>query len=203
MKQPYKVPAQMHQCEWLVSNSRFITSVGYAPTVESAKAFITTIRNQMPDASHHVYAYRIGFGNSVIEGMSDDGEPTGTAGPPTLAVLRGRDIGDVVVVTTRYFGGTKLGSGGLVRAYTQSCQQALSTLPTILNIPQMMLTLQLPYRYYDAVKKTIQKYEATITSEHFEASVTLMIQVPEHLLEPFSQQLTNVCQGDIKIQKRP
>jgi putative IMPACT (imprinted ancient) family translation regulator len=79
----------------------------------------------MPNASHHVYAFRVGHGNSIIEGMSDDGEPTGTAGPPVLAVLRGTQIGDIIVIVTRYFGGTKLGTGGLVRAYPEAAQIAL------------------------------------------------------------------------------
>ncbi len=91
----YLIPAGQQRTEILVVNSRFFTSIGYAPTVvDAAKAFISSIRAEMPDANHHVYAFRVGYGNSIIEGVSDDGEPTGTSGPPVLAVLRGRDIGD-------------------------------------------------------------------------------------------------------------
>ncbi len=99
-------------------------------TVDEAKAFLAAVRAEMPDANHHVYAYRVGFGNSVIEGMSDDGEPSGTSGPPVLAVLRGSGIGDVIVVVTRYFGGTKLGTGGLVRAYSEGARAGLESLAT-------------------------------------------------------------------------
>src|SRR5512134_2891681 len=111
----HRIPAGQHRTDIVVVNSRFITTIAPAAMPEDAKRFIASIRAEMPDASHHVYAFRAGYGNSVIEGMSDDGEPSGTAGPPTLAVLRGAGIGDIVLVTTRYFGGTKLGTGGLVR----------------------------------------------------------------------------------------
>ena len=106
------VPAGPVHCEIRVSNSRFITHLAPASDVASARAFIASIRQQMPDANHHVYAYVIGHGGTTTLGMSDDGEPSGTAGRPALAVLKGSGLGDVVVVVTRYFGGTLLGTGG-------------------------------------------------------------------------------------------
>jgi uncharacterized YigZ family protein len=112
----YLIPAGTVRVETEVSRSRFIATLGMAETAEAARAFIAGVRAEMPDASHHVYAFRVGYGASVIEGLSDDGEPSGTSGPPIMAVLRGAPVGDVVLVVTRYFGGTKLGTGGLVRA---------------------------------------------------------------------------------------
>jgi len=117
MSQRYPIPAQTVRTETTIKRSRFIATLGYANTVVAARTFIQQIRAEMPDATHHVYAFRIGYGGSVIEGLSDDGEPAGTAGKPVMAVIRGADLGDVVIVVTRYFGGTKLGTGGLVRAY--------------------------------------------------------------------------------------
>src|SRR3954469_1102863 len=113
----YRIPAATTRIENEVSRSRFIATLANAPSFQEARDFIASIRAEMPDANHHVYAFKVGYGSSVIEGMSDDGEPSGTAGPPVLAVLRGADIGDAVLVVTRYFGGTKLGTGGLVHAY--------------------------------------------------------------------------------------
>ena len=110
----YHIPAEEHRVEIVVGKSRFITTVRYVETVDEAKA------------SHHVYAYRLGYGNSITEGLSDDGEPTGTPGPPAMAVLRGHDIGDVIVVITRYFGGRKLGKGGLVRALSSPAWEGFS-----------------------------------------------------------------------------
>ncbi len=121
----YPIPAKTVRVETRVVNSRFIATIGQAQTVEEARAFIDALRQEFADATHNVYAFRVGYGASVTEGMSDDGEPSGTAGRPALAVLRGADLGDVVLVITRYFGGTKLGTGGLVRAYTHSAQEAL------------------------------------------------------------------------------
>src|SRR6185312_3718124 len=114
----YAIPAQEHRTEIVVVNSRFITTINRADSVAAARSFIAQQRDTMPDASHHVYAYRIGGEGSVLEGMSDVGEPSGTSAPPTLAVVRGSGLGGLVLVTTRYFAGTKLGRGGLVRAYT-------------------------------------------------------------------------------------
>ncbi len=131
MANRYRIPKQgLHRISITVENSQFIASILNASSVENAKTALAQIRSEMPDASHHVYAFRVGYGNSVIEGMSDDGEPSGTAGPPVLTTLRGADIGDILVVVTRYFGGTKLGTGGLVRAYTDATRTALKTLST-------------------------------------------------------------------------
>src|SRR5690606_40057186 len=99
----YPIPAQTTRVELRIVNSRFIATAGEARTVEEAKAFIDAIREEFHDATHNVYAYRVGYGATVTEGMSDDGEPAGTAGRPALTVLRGADLGDVVVVVTRYF----------------------------------------------------------------------------------------------------
>ena len=128
--QRYPIPKQQARTEIRVSNSRFIATIAPAATSQAAQEFIRSIRAEMPDATHHVYAFRVGYGSSIREGMSDDGEPSGTSGPPALAVLRGTDIGDVVLVITRYFGGTKLGTGGLVSAYTAAAKAAIAILET-------------------------------------------------------------------------
>ena len=194
----YLIPAQTHRSELMIVNSRFITSVGFAPAVDDAKAFITTIRTEMPDATHHVYAFRVGYGNSVTEGMSDDGEPSGTSGPPVLAVLRGRDIGDIVTVVTRYFGGTKLGTGGLVRAYTDSARQALDTLPVIRKIKRSLVGIDLPYPFFEQVKRLIAQHEGTIDEETFAADVTILATFPDDSIEPFSYALSELTAGSIQ-----
>ena len=141
----------------------------------------------MPDASHHVYAFRVGFGNSVVEGMSDDGEPSGTAGPPVLAVLRGTKLGDIVMVIVRYFGGTKLGTGGLVRAYTEAAQNGLASLTTEYNIIKKTIGIDLPYSLYEKLKRLIQTYDAAIEDEIFDTKVTLIIKIPSTILKRLSR----------------
>lgn len=165
MSKSYLRPAQRHQTELIVVNSRFITTIECATDVPAARQYIAEIRHSMPDANHHVYAYRVGHGNSVIEGMSDDGEPSGTSGPPTLAVLRGSDLGDIAIVTTRYFGGTKLGTGGLVRAYTNAAKQALNSLKTEIKADKMQIALDMPYSMYNLVKRSMEAIQSTSTKK--------------------------------------
>ncbi len=137
----YPIPASEHRTEIRVSNSRFIATAGYTPTVEDARALIARVRAEFADASHNVFAYVVGYAPSVIEGLSDDGEPGGTAGRPTMAVVRGSGLGDVTVVVTRYFGGTLLGTGGLVHAYGDAAKAVLAELPRTEKVEQAILTL--------------------------------------------------------------
>lgn len=195
---PYPIPSATIRIEHRVSNSRFYGTVGRASTVEDAKTFIQSVRDEMPDASHHVYAYVIGFGASVTEGMSDDGEPSGTSGPPSLAVIRGSGIGDIVLVTTRYFGGTKLGTGGLVHAYGQTAREAVKALPTELKITRIMLGLDTPYHLYERVKLLLADVEADIDDEQFAADVAITFRIPEENATSLQKQLQDLSSGQIE-----
>lgn len=198
MSNGYLIPAQTHQVTTQVSNSRFITTIGRVDSVDEAKAFLAAVRAEMPDANHHVYAYRVGFGNSVTEGMSDDGEPSGTSGPPVLAVLRGSGIGDVIVVVTRYFGGTKLGTGGLVRAYGDGARAGLETLPTERKIEKATLGIELPYHYFEQVKRLIAQHDGVIDEETFTGDVMVLATFPADVIEGFSTALTELTNGGVE-----
>lgn len=200
MTPPYRIPATSTRSEIVVRKSRFLTTVNRASSVDEARAAISHLRQAMPDANHHVYAFRVGFGKSVTEGMSDDGEPKGTAGPPTLAVVRGSDIGDVLLVTTRYFGGTKLGTGGLVRAYTQSAQFALSQLETELKAERRLVTIALPYSLYNVVKLLINSHDGLVRDEVFEAEVKVTAQFIQADLDRFSAELRERSSGRLRQQ---
>ena len=193
----YLIPVETQRTEIIVVNSRFIATAGYAQTIADAKQFLQTVRSEMPDASHHVYAFRVGYGNSVIEGMSDDGEPSGTAGPPALAVLRGTEIGDVIVVITRYFGGTKLGTGGLVRAYTEAAQTVLSTLKTALNIKKQVVGIEFSYPLYERIKRLIGQFDGAIEDETFAADITLLISFPVDQISGFAADLKELTAGQV------
>jgi uncharacterized YigZ family protein len=193
----YPVPARTVRIETTVVNSRFITTVGRADTVEQAKTFIQSIRSAMPDATHHVYAFKIGYGGSVVEGMTDDGEPAGTAGPPVLAVLRGADLGDVVIMVTRYFGGTKLGTGGLVRAYSGAAKEALAALPTELKIEKQSIGISLPYTFYERLKRLLVDYHGEIDGEEFDAEVTVYAHLPVDQLDSFTGALSDLTSGQV------
>ena len=169
------VPAHTTRCEIRASNSRFIASLAPATSVGEARAYIATIRTEMPDATHHVYAYVIGHGATTTLGMSDDGEPSGTAGRPALAVLNGSGLGDVVVVVTRYFGGTLLGTGGLVHAYGDAVRAILELTPRVEKIARQQCVLVMSYAQYEGVKRTIAQYDYRIDDEQFAGDVTMTV----------------------------
>jgi uncharacterized YigZ family protein len=197
MAQRYPIPAKTARTEIVIKRSRFIATIGYADTVEAARAFIQQIRDEMPDATHHVYAFRVGYGSSVNEGLSDDGEPSGTSGKPTMAVIRGSGLGDVVIVVTRYYGGTKLGTGGLVRAYSGAVKEVLEILPVTEKVETATVEVLLPYNHYEQFKRTLDEYEAQILEETFANNVTLQVVVPEELLEDLSTHVREFSVGNI------
>lgn len=193
----YPIPAQTMRIENVVVNSRFIATIGRADTVARAKAFIQAVRDEMPDATHHVYAFKAGYGGSVTEGMSDDGEPSGTAGPPVLAVLRGTNLGDVVIVVTRYFGGTKLGTGGLVRAYGGAARDAVAALPVELKIEKRQIGVSISYSYYERLKLLLAAHHAEIQGEEFDAEVTVYAILPADQVEPLTGDLQELTAGQV------
>ncbi len=176
-------------------NSRFITSIRRVDSVVAARAQLAAVRAELPDASHHVYAFRVGFGNSVTEGMSDDSEPRGTAGPPVLAVLRGTEIGDILVVVSRYFGGTKLGTGGLVRAYSEAARRGLAALETERKIEWDTLGIDISYALFEQVKRLIAQYDGIITGTDFAGSVTIYARFPHNTTAAFSEGLLELSAG--------
>ena len=198
MTDPYRVPIGFHRIETEVARSRFIASVDRVDTVEAARAFLAQIRAEMPDASHHVYGFRVGFGSSVTEGMSDDGEPSGTAGPPVLSILRGSDIGDIAVVVTRYFGGTKLGTGGLVRAYSEATHVALNSLPIEDKIEKRLVGVEVPYSLYEQTKLLLAEHDGVLDDEDFAGDVTLMVTFPLSNIPAFSDAIRELSAGKVE-----
>ena len=151
----------------------------------------------MPAATHHVYAFRVGYGSSIREGMSDDGEPSGTSGPPALAVLRGAAVGDVVLVITRYFGGTKLGTGGLVSAYTAAAKAAIQIMETEEKVTRVELAFRLPYPLLETAKRLFPTFEAEPVAEDFAADVQLHVRLPEEHVGAFARALADISGGRV------
>ena len=198
MAENYYIPTKTQRTSLQVANSRFYATAGLVQTTADTKQFINTVRTEFPDASHHVYAFRLGFGNTVTEGMSDAGEPTGTAGPPILAILRGTNIGDVIVVVTRYFGGTKLGTGGLVRAYSDAARQILSELPIAENIPMQSLRFDCPYTYFESVKRLISSHNGEMLDVAYTEQVTLTVKIAANDAGSFVTALSDLTAGKIQ-----
>lgn len=199
MGESYPVPAAETRVQMRVSNSVFIATAARADTVEVARAFIQRIRQEHAKATHNVYAFVIGHGASVVEGCHDDGEPGGTAGRPVLAVLRGSGLGDVVVVVTRYFGGTKLGAGGLVRAYGDAARMALEALPRTLKVELRELELTCPYGYYAAVRRLIEQFGGQVVDEQFAAEVYVRLSLVAEDAAPFSRAVSEATGGQVTV----
>jgi uncharacterized YigZ family protein len=196
---PKLIPAGTARAEIRASNSRFIATAGLAATVEAARAVIAGVRAEMPDASHHVYAYIVGHGATTTLSMTDDGEPPGTAGRPVMAVLKGSGLGDVVLVVTRYFGGTLLGTGGLVRAYGDAAKAVLAALPRAEKIERRELRITLPYAAYEPARRLLAAHAGSILEEDFAADVALRVSLPLAEVAAFSLGLGELTAGQARV----
>jgi uncharacterized YigZ family protein len=196
----YPIPARETRSETTVLNSRFIATLAPVFSVDGAKAFIGRVRAEYPDASHHVPAFIIGHGASLITHCSDDGEPSGTAGRPTLAVLTGSGLGDAAVVVTRYFGGTKLGTGGLVRAYSEAVRQALVVTPRAERIPVHIVLLSAPYNWFERLRLLIVAHHGELLEQNFAADVTLTARFPAQDFPAFQEALGQASHGSLSAE---
>jgi uncharacterized YigZ family protein len=194
------IPSSRARAEIKVSNSRFLATAGPSASVAEARAFIAELRAEMPDASHHVYAYIVGHGATTTLGMSDDGEPSGTAGRPVMSVLRGSGLGDVVLVVTRYFGGTLLGTGGLVHAYGDAARAVLEVLPREEKIERRTLRVRVSYAAYETAGRLVGAHSGSVTDEEFAADVTLRVLLPLAQVEPLTKALTEATAGQARIE---
>jgi uncharacterized YigZ family protein len=196
----YKIPAKETRTEITVVNSRFITTIAPVFSVELAKTFISQIKAEFDDASHNVPAYIVGHGASVIAHCNDDGEPSGTAGRPALAVLQGSGLGDAAVVVTRYFGGTQLGKGGLVRAYGDAVRAILRVVPLAEKIPTHSVMFAFPYTHFERIKLLVEAHNGKILDEEFAADVTLTCQFAVEGFPAFQEALSEMTHGTLSAE---
>lgn len=197
----YPVPAQGVRVEDRVEKSRFIASVARAESADDARAFLERLCREFPDATHHCYAFVAGPpGSTGAVGSSDDGEPSGTAGRPMLSVLLNSSVGEIVVVVTRYFGGIKLGTGGLVRAYTGAVQHALRELSTVERVNWIGARVVVSYAQADAVRRAIERAGGSILDEAFAADVTFMARVPDDRRADLERTLLDATAGSARIE---
>jgi len=177
------VPARMLERTLEIKKSRFIARAAPASTREQALSVLDAARAAYPDARHHCWAYLLGTPASASAAMSDDGEPGGTAGKPILNVIQHKGIGDVMVVVSRYFGGIKLGAGGLVRAYAGATEAVLSELPLIERRPVADVTLSVSFAREQAVRHWATQNEAELLSVDYGNAVVMRLSLPETSLE--------------------
>jgi uncharacterized YigZ family protein len=200
MTRPYSVPLTQIRREHMVVNSRFIATLAPAFSIDEARTFMAKIKKEFADATHNVPVYIIGGGNTVTEYFSDDGEPAGTSGKPALAVLRGSGLGDAALVITRYFGGTLLGTGGLVKAYTESAQLVVNAVGRGQRVPVHVVMLAIPYNLLERVRLLAARHRAEILGEDFAGEITLTIQIPLSDFEAFQLGLRELSAGKLQAE---
>ncbi|QII40703.1 IMPACT family protein [Rouxiella badensis] len=199
--QPYPVPAQSVEISEEIKKSRFITLLQPTPGVEAAKAFIQQVKSQHPSARHHCWAFVAGApSDSQQLGFSDDGEPAGTAGKPILGQLMGSGIGEITAVVVRYYGGIKLGTGGLVRAYGNGVQLALAQLSVIERVPQIEFLLRCDYAQISMVETLLQQVGGSIVQSEYGAAVDLRLALPAYEAAEIANRLFNLSRGSLVLQ---
>ena len=200
MTKPYFVPLTEIRREHVVMNSRFIATLAPAFSIDEARAFMTRVKREFADASHNVPAYIIGGGNTLTEYFSDDGEPGGTAGRPALAVLRGSGLGDAALVITRYFGGTLLGTGGLVKAYTESAQLVVNAVGRGQRVAVHVAMAVIPYNLLERVRLLAARHRSEILGEDFAGDITMTFQFPVNEFAAFQLGLRELSAGKIQVE---
>ncbi len=196
----YLVPAAELADEQIIKKSRFITYISRAENGRQAEDFIARIRQLHPDARHHCWAYIAGHPTATTDiAFSDDGEPQGTAGKPILNVLQHRNIGEIVLVVVRYFGGIKLGAGGLVRAYSSSAHLAVEKLETTMLIQTKILKCTFDYNLETRLKHLLQEQQLPIVKSDYAERVCFHIEVPEGEIEQLEQNLIDKAAGRISF----
>lgn len=195
----YLVPAGETRVQFKVQNSRFISSAAPVFSVVEANSFIARIKEEFSDATHNVPVYIIGHGSSLIKHCSDDGEPSGTAGRPALAVLAGSGFGDIAIVVTRYFGGTKLGKGGLVRAYGDAVRLLIESLPPAKKLMVHTVRVELPYSWFDRLERLVEAHHGWITEKDFAAQVTITACFPVENFPAFENAVQQASHGSLGV----
>lgn len=185
---------------YTINKSEFITSIKKVNSILDAKTFFEKVKKEFPDATHHITVYIIGKTGEKGH-YSDDGEPSGTAGLPVLDVFRKNDLTNFACVVTRYFGGIKLGAGGLVRAYSSAASLVLKEAGITELVEYSYLKLIFNYNYLDLIENRLKNF--TILSKEFTKEVKLLIEVPLPLLNEVINMLIMITNNMIKIEQIP
>jgi uncharacterized YigZ family protein len=198
----YPIPAGRHRVSDEVKGSRFITTAAHAPDPGAAKSFVDELREEFADATHNCWAFVAGPpGSTGQNGSSDDGEPGGTAGMPLLNVLLNSGVGDIAVVVTRYFGGVKLGRGGLVRAYGGGAQHVLKELPLTERVVFVSLELRVDYPAVDTARRIVKEHGGKIAGETFDTAALFELEIPTGERGAFEEAITEATGGKARIRK--
>lgn len=197
--QTYKTLYNETTAEITEKRSRFLATVRHVETEQQASDFIAEIKTKYWDAKHNVFAYCLKENNLVR--FSDDGEPHGTAGKPVLDVLTGRELKNVAVVVTRYFGGILLGTGGLVRAYSSACAKALDSAEICEMKNCVVAQIITDYSKYEKLKSMLESISGNVTDTVFENDITVNFYITEEEYDDFCKKVTDAFFGKLSVNK--
>lgn len=199
----YRIPASRTEFREVIRRSRFLTFLGPAPDEDRARAFIDEVRQQHPSATHHCWAYNLGPpGDTGRIAMSDDGEPKGTAGRPMLTALLHSDVGEIVAVCARYYGGTKLGTGGLARAYGSGVRSALDQLPTQVRRELVRLIVEVDYPFSDVVERLLADERVQVEDRTYDEVVRFHCSVDVDHVARLTSDVADATRGSATIESR-
>lgn len=188
--------------ETIVNRSRFLCYLFPCSDDATFKLRLKQLQLEHPSANHHCYAFVAGApSNGQMYGFSDDGEPSGTAGKPMLAMLQGSDIGHIGAIVVRYFGGVKLGTGGLQRAYGGAVREALAFVETAVKVPMSTRTLTCNYQQVKDIQHLVKQTESEISQEDYQENVKFVLAIPDDQLKLFEQQLLTLSGGSLTLDK--
>lgn len=195
MAEIYKTLREYAETEYIIKKSKFLSYSKPVKTEQEAQEFIASIKQKHWDATHNVYAYCLRTGN--IKRYSDDGEPQGTAGMPTLNVLTQEEITDCVVVVTRYFGGVLLGGGGLVRAYSHSAKLGVDASGVITLMPWKIFKATVDYTFYNKMDSLIRDTGGVVISSDFGENVTLEFRIKDDVKDDLFKNCADLTNGKV------
>lgn len=194
----YKVPAAPASAKLTIKGSKFICHILPVESKEEAEAQYQALKKRFYDATHNCFAYRI---DDSIYRFSDDGEPSGTAGRPILQVMEGHGLYEILCVVTRYFGGTKLGTGGLIRAYSDATKEAVKNLKIKEKVKQKMITIKTDYMNEQHVHRLLNQFNGRVVNSDYSNGVELQVEIPLSKSESFLNNLIEFTNGQIEIIK--
>lgn len=200
MSDSYRVAARYSRSEIKIKRSRFIGSIKYTPNVDDAKNFIESISKEFHDANHNCYAYRIGLDNEQVFKYSDDGEPSGTAGRPILESLDKFELVDTCVVVTRYFGGIKLGTGGLGRAYRDAAVRVIEDAGVATRHLVNRVKFVFHMQYTNVVLRTLSSEVCEIIDSTYTDVGTIVCDIRRSSVDTIKQLLVSTTNGRIEIE---
>lgn len=200
MSEPFITIAKNTSFEMVIKKSRFICSIGRANTEEAVQDFIAQVQTANRKANHNCFAYMIGDKDQV-QRESDNGEPSGTAGVPILESLQLAKLHNVVAVVTRYFGGIKLGAGGLIRAYSNVTTNAIHQAGLVQRVLQTAVDITVSYAQHDKLLYFLKEQQVEVANEAYGVDVTVTIFVDQAACDDLIDQLTNRFNDQLQIKK--